>query len=82
MAGLIHLVLKMLERSEAKVSRYVLRGVGRSNAAYLLGAPELHVLSLVGKKHELSMNQWATSRPVLIFCPVRRYGTLYSKKTL
>ena len=42
MAGLIHLVLKMLERSEAKVSRYVLRGVGRSNAAYLLGAPVLN----------------------------------------
>lgn len=30
-----------------------------------------HVLSLAGKKHESSMNQWATSRPVLIFCPVR-----------
>ena len=44
MAGLIHLVLKMLERSEAKVSRYVLRGVGRSNAAYLLGAPLVWIL--------------------------------------
>jgi len=49
MAGLILLVLKRLERSEAKVSCCVLRRAGRSNAVGLFGGsgPDLD-LSLQG----------------------------------